>query len=157
MKKLLDVLYQFSLRKYSAKAVSSGFILTEEPQKHRNSTKFLIRKFSPLQSFLFEIAKHFTVKSFLFEKAKSSTNNINFFLFLIRFKIGRAHFVPCAISCQVNDIKIEKFLTPAKIYPLVYNIGSRMFFYKQIVVSLQVTLEFSQKNQSFMLFIDVNI
>ena len=32
-------------------------ILTQEPQKHRNSSKSLIRKFSPLQSFLFEKAK----------------------------------------------------------------------------------------------------
>ena len=31
-------------------------ILTQEPQKHRNSSKSLIRKFSPLQSFLFEKA-----------------------------------------------------------------------------------------------------
>ena len=32
-------------------------ILTQEPQKHQNSSKSLIRKFSPLQSFLFEKAK----------------------------------------------------------------------------------------------------
>ena len=32
-------------------------ILNQEPQKHRNSSKSLIRKFSPLQSFLFEKAK----------------------------------------------------------------------------------------------------
>ena len=31
-------------------------ILTQEPQNHRNSSKSLIRKFSPLQSFLFEKA-----------------------------------------------------------------------------------------------------
>ena len=32
-------------------------ILTQEPQNHRNSSKSSIPKFSPLQSFLFEIAK----------------------------------------------------------------------------------------------------
>ena len=32
--------------------------MTQEPQKHRNSSKSLIRKFSPLQSFLFEKAIH---------------------------------------------------------------------------------------------------
>ena len=32
-------------------------ILTQEPQKHRNSSKSLIRKFSPLQSFHFEKTK----------------------------------------------------------------------------------------------------
>ena len=40
-------------------------ILTQKPQKHRNSSKSLIKKFSPLQSFLFEKAKidpeYFTV------------------------------------------------------------------------------------------------
>ena len=35
---------------------SKPIILTQDPQKHRNSSKFLIRKFSPLQSFLFEKA-----------------------------------------------------------------------------------------------------
>ena len=63
------------------------------------------------------------------------------FLFLIRFKIGRAHFVPCAISWGVNDIKIEKISKPAKIHPLVY-IDSWIYFLnsciKQIVVSMQV-------------------
>ena len=33
------------------------FILTQYAQKHRNLSKFFIRKFSPLQSFLFEKAK----------------------------------------------------------------------------------------------------
>ena len=33
-------------------------ILTQEPQKRRDSSKTLIRKFSPLQSFLFEKAKN---------------------------------------------------------------------------------------------------
>ena len=45
-------------------------ILTQEPQKYQNSLKSLIRKFSPLQSFLFEKAKPevFTKKSlFLIE------------------------------------------------------------------------------------------
>ena len=37
-------------------------ILTQELQKHRNSSKSLIRKFSPLQSFLFEKAKLFLLK-----------------------------------------------------------------------------------------------
>ena len=32
-------------------------ILTQEPQKHLNSSKSFIRKFSPLQSFLFEKTK----------------------------------------------------------------------------------------------------
>ena len=31
--------------------------MIQEPHKHRNSSKSLIRKFSPLQSFLFEKAK----------------------------------------------------------------------------------------------------
>ena len=33
-------------------------ILTQEPQKHRKSSKSLIRKNSPLQSFLFKKAKN---------------------------------------------------------------------------------------------------
>ena len=33
-----------------------SIILSKEPQKHRNSSKSLIRKFEPLQSFLFEKA-----------------------------------------------------------------------------------------------------
>ena len=37
-------------------------ILTQEPQKHRNSSKSLIRKNSPLQSFLFEKVKQLITK-----------------------------------------------------------------------------------------------
>ena len=50
-------------------------ILTQEPQKYRNSSKSLIRKFSPLQSFLFEKAK---TKKKNMEKSK-------FWFFVARF------------------------------------------------------------------------
>ena len=48
-------------------------ILTQEPQKHRNSSKSLIRKFSPLQSFLFEKAK----------KVNDQSNSYNYILLYV--------------------------------------------------------------------------
>ena len=44
LKKLFDVLYQFSLRKHSAKAVSSGFLFNSK-------TQYLVENW-PLDSFI---------------------------------------------------------------------------------------------------------